>query len=43
LIVPREQASKTTQEILSRFAVDDLLVEEVEIEEVVRLIFEKGA
>lgn len=42
LIVPRERASKTTQEILSAFPVDDLLVEEVEIEEVVRLIFEKG-
>lgn len=42
IIVPRKEASKTTQAILSAFPVDDLLVEEVEIEEVVRLIFEKG-
>ncbi|MBI4050361.1 MAG: ATP-binding cassette domain-containing protein [Candidatus Doudnabacteria bacterium] len=42
LIVPREQVSEITKKILTEFPVDDLLVEEVEIEEVVRLIFQKG-
>ena len=42
LIVSRDKAISTTQKILSDLPVDDLLVEEVPIEEVVRLIFEKG-
>lgn len=42
LIVSRPKITEVTKEILDRFPVDDLLVEEVKIEEVVRRIFEKG-
>ena len=41
LIVDRDQAIKTTQAILDQCPVDDILVEEVEIEEVVRQIFQR--
>lgn len=40
IVVPREAATAILQKLLSTFPVDDLLVDEVEIEEVVRLIFE---
>lgn len=41
LIVLREDAISVTQALLATCPVDDLLVEEVEIEEVVRTIFQK--
>lgn len=42
LIVTRGDAIKITAALIQKFPVDDLLVEEVEIEEAVRRIFEKG-
>ena len=42
LIVPRQNAIHSTEQLLASLPVDDLLVEEVEIEEVVRQIFQKG-
>ncbi len=41
LKVPKKEVARTTHQLLSDFAIDDLSVEEVEIEEIIRHIFEE--
>jgi len=43
LQVPREEVKKASNEILSRFDVDDINIEEVPIEEVIEKVFEGAA
>ncbi|MCA9387779.1 MAG: ABC transporter ATP-binding protein [Candidatus Andersenbacteria bacterium] len=41
LVVPKDQSTEVAREILGRFDVDDILIDEIEIEEVIREVFEE--
>lgn len=41
ILVPKEHATDLARELLSRFDVDDILIDEIDIEEVIRNVFEQ--